>query len=76
MIVEAFSICKGLETNQSSYSIILEDVAVSKDKNNNTVEITLQMACDYNLGFVSIALLELISHLAFSLAFNKLCTQE
>jgi secreted Zn-dependent insulinase-like peptidase len=74
--VEALSIFKGLETNQSSYSIILEDVAVSEDENNNAVEITLQVACDYKLGYVGIALLELICHLAFPSAFNKLRTQE
>jgi len=73
---EAISIFGGSDLDQSSHSLVLEDVAVSKDENNNAVEITLQVSSDYKLGFVGLAVLELICHLAFPSAFNKLRTQE
>lgn len=74
--VEALSLFKGFNPDQSLHSLILEDVAVSKDENNNAVEITLQVSSDYKLGFVGLAVLELICHLAYPSAFNKLRTQE
>ena len=64
------------EDNLSSFPAVLENVVVNESENNNAVEITLQAACDYKLGYVGVALLELVCHLTYPLAFNKLRTQE
>lgn len=59
-----------------SIPLIYQDVAYSESEENNAVELVLQAGCDYELGYEGVAILELISHMAYNSAFNKLRTEE
>lgn len=66
----------GPAVQEKSIPLIYQEVACSEEEGNNTVELVLQAACEYKLGYEGVAILELISHMAYNLAYNKLRTEE
>jgi insulysin len=56
--------------------IIYQDVAYSESEENNAIELILQAGCDFNLGYEGVAIIDLISHMAYSSAYNQLRTKE
>jgi secreted Zn-dependent insulinase-like peptidase len=63
-------------TVDKSIPLVYQDVAYSESEENNAVELVLQAGCDHELGYEGVAILELISHMAYNSAFNKLRTEE
>ena len=66
----------GAPTDSSEVPIIYEAVAHSEDEENNSVELMLQTASSYELGFEGLAIQELIGSMAYNSAFNQLRTKE
>jgi len=56
--------------------IVYEDLAHSEDEENNAVDLMMQTASSFELGFEGLALQELIVSLAYNSAFNQLRTKE
>jgi len=65
-----------LETPSAGIPTIYQSVAVNENENNNAIEITMQTGCESQLGYEGIAILQLISHMAYPSAFNQLRTKE
>ncbi len=66
----------GDEVGERPIPIIVEDVAQSESEENNAVEIVLQAGAEHELGYEGIALLEVISQMAYNSAYNQLRTKE
>lgn len=66
----------GAPTESSELPIIYEAVAHSEDEENNSVELMMQTASSYELGFEGLAIQELIGSMAYNSAFNQLRTKE
>jgi len=62
--------------NCSNVPIIYEHVASSPAEENCAVELTLQVGCDFSLGYQGIVLLELLGYLAYNSAYAQLRTKE
>jgi len=56
--------------------IIYEALAHSESEENNAVEVVMQTASSFELGFEGLAIQELIGHMAYNSAFNQLRTKE
>jgi insulysin len=59
-----------------SIPLIYQDVAYSDSEENSAVEIVLQAGCELELGYEGIAILDLITHIAYNSAYNQLRTKE
>jgi insulysin len=57
-------------------SVVYHEVAYSESEENNALELSLQAGCDNELGFEGVAILDMISHLAYNSAYNQLRTKE
>ncbi|KAL3809582.1 hypothetical protein ACHAXA_005798 [Cyclostephanos tholiformis] len=66
----------GAPTESSELPIVYEAVAYSEDEKNNSVEVMMQTASSYELGFEGLAIQELIGSMAYNSAFNQLRTKE
>ncbi len=66
----------GEEVGERSIPIVLEEVAYSESEENHAVEIILQAGAEHELGYEGIALIELISQMAYNSAYNQLRTKE
>ncbi len=60
----------------SEVPVVYESVAHSEDEENNSVELMIQTASSYELGFEGLAIQELIGSIAYNSAFNQLRTKE
>jgi len=60
----------------SKASVIVEEVAYSENEENNAIDFCLQAGCEHELGYEGIAILELIGHIAYTSAYQKLRTEE
>lgn len=56
--------------------IVYQEVAYSESEENNAIELTLQAGCDFNLGYEGVAIIDLLSHMAYTSAYNQLRTKE
>lgn len=56
--------------------MIYQDIAFSESEENNAVELILQAGSELDLGYEGIAILDLITHIAYTSAFNQLRTKE
>ncbi|KAL7468998.1 hypothetical protein ACHAXS_009237 [Conticribra weissflogii] len=56
--------------------IIYEALAHSESEENNAVEVVMQTASSFELGYEGLAIQELIGHMAYNSAFNQLRTKE
>ena len=66
----------GSEITKESIPIKYQELASSPSEENNAVEMTLQVGSDSSLGYEGIGILEVVSHLAYSSAYNQLRTKE
>ena len=66
----------GAPTESSEVPIVYEAVAHSEDEENSSVELMMQTASSYELGFEGLAIQELIGSMAYNSAFNQLRTKE
>lgn len=56
--------------------VVYQEVAFSESEENNALELSLQAGCDHDLGYEGVAVLDIISHLAYNSAFSQLRTKE
>ena len=66
----------GSPTEASEVSIVTEAVAHSESEENNAVELFIQTASSYELGYEGLAIQEVIGSMAYNSAFNQLRTKE
>jgi len=66
----------GSDISVESIPIKYQELAHSPSEENNAVEVTIQVGSDLSLGYEGIGILDLISHLAYSSAYNQLRTKE
>jgi len=66
----------GQDIAGDSIPIKVQELACSSSEENCAVELTFQAGCDLTLGYEGIAILDLISHLAYHSAYNQLRTKE
>ena len=66
----------GDEVGDRSIPVVIEEVAFSESEENHAVEIILQAGAEHELGYEGIALLEVISQMAYNSAYNQLRTKE
>ena len=66
----------GPSVANTTSSLVYQDVAYSESEENNAVELILQAGCDFTLGYEGIAIIDLLSHMAYSSAYNQLRTKE
>jgi len=75
-IAEAKAIFGPVDESTTTASLVYQEVAFSDSEENNALELVLQAGCDFTLGFRGVALMDLMSHLAYNSAYNQLRTQE
>merc|ERR1711933_101431 len=73
---EEASLLFGSTPPSSNVSIVREEVAVNEAEENCAVELLFQVAPDQRLGYYGVAVLELLSYLAYNSAYTQLRTQE
>jgi insulysin len=56
--------------------LVYQDVALSDSEENNAVEVIIQAGCELDLGYEGMAILDLITHMAYTSAFTQLRTKE
>lgn len=66
----------GTNATSSSIPVVFQEVAFSESEENNAIELLFQAGCDFTLGYSGVAVLDLISHLAYNSAYNQLRTKE
>jgi len=66
----------GAETEVSEVPVVFEAVAHSESEENNSVELYMQTASSYELGYEGLAIQEVIGSMAYNSAFNQLRTKE
>mmetsp|Transcript_34158 Transcript_34158/g.71910 ORF Transcript_34158/g.71910 Transcript_34158/m.71910 type:complete len:1204 (-) Transcript_34158:110-3721(-) len=66
----------GSPPEASEVPMIVEAVAHSESEENNSVELFMQTASSYELGYEGLAIQELIGSMAYNSAFNQLRTKE
>ena len=66
----------GPEVSIRSVPMIYQELAYTVTEENNAIEFILQAGCELDLGFEGVAVLDLISHMAYNSAFNMLRTKE
>lgn len=66
----------GSASDSSEMPVVYEAVAHSESEENNSIEIMMQTASSYELGFEGLAIQELIGSMAYNSAFNQLRTKE
>eukprot|EP00571_Detonula_confervacea_P002850 CAMPEP_0172329606 /NCGR_PEP_ID=MMETSP1058-20130122/60967_1 /TAXON_ID=83371 /ORGANISM="Detonula confervacea, Strain CCMP 353" /LENGTH=1213 /DNA_ID=CAMNT_0013046787 /DNA_START=164 /DNA_END=3805 /DNA_ORIENTATION=+ len=66
----------GSPTDSSEMPVVYEAVAHSESEENNSIEVMMQTASSYELGFEGLAIQELLGSLAYNSAFNQLRTKE
>merc|ERR1719401_395264 len=66
----------GAPTEASMVPLVYEAIAHSESEENNAVELLMQTASNYELGYEGLAIQELIGSMAYNSAFNQLRTKE
>lgn len=66
----------GPTDDSRSTPLVYQELSYNESEENNAVELVLQAGCDFELGYEGVAILELISHMAYNSAFNQLRTVE
>ena len=56
--------------------LIYQELAYTETEENNAVEFIIQAGCELDLGYEGVAILDLITHMAYNSAFNILRTKE
>jgi insulysin len=66
----------GADVSTRSIPLIYQELAYTATEENNAVEFVIQAGCEMDLGFEGVAILDLISHMAYNSAFSMLRTKE
>jgi insulysin len=66
----------GEAVKERPYPVVYQDIAFSETEANNAVEVILQAGCEFDLGYEGVAILDLITHMAYNSAYNQLRTKE
>jgi insulysin len=66
----------GNDVTTRTIPIIYQELAFTETEENNAVEVILQIGSEFELGYEGLALLDLLSHMAHTSAFNQLRTKE
>ncbi len=66
----------GEDVGSREVPIVYEDLAHSESEENNAVDLMMQTASSFELGFEGLAIQELIASMAYNSAFNQLRTKE
>ncbi|KAI2497496.1 hypothetical protein MHU86_16998 [Fragilaria crotonensis] len=66
----------GSESASRIAPVVYQEVVFSESEENNALELSLQAGCDHELGYEGVAVLDMISHLAYNSAFSQLRTKE
>lgn len=64
------------DTVHRGIPLVVQEMAFSENEENNAIEFVLQADCEANMGYRGVAIMELISHLAYNSAYNQLRTKE
>jgi len=56
--------------------LVIEEVAQSESEENHAVELIIQVGAEHELGFEGVAIVELISQMAYTSAYDQLRTKE
>lgn len=56
--------------------LVYQELAYTETEENNAVEFILQAGCELDLGYEGLAVLDLITHMAYNSAFSMLRTKE
>lgn len=56
--------------------LVYQELAYSPTEENNAVELIFQVGCELELGYEGMALLDLLTHIAYGSVFNQLRTKE
>jgi insulysin len=66
----------GPEAASRKSPAVYQDLAFSDTEENNAVELILQAGCELELDYEGLAILDLITHIAYNSAFSMLRTKE
>ena len=65
----------GPHVAEKSIPLVYQELAFGESEENNAVEVVLQAGCEFDLGYEGVAILDLISHIAYTSAYNRLRTE-
>jgi insulysin len=66
----------GPDVKKRSVPVVYQELAGTETEENNAIEFILQAGSELSLGYEGLAVLDLISHIAFNSAFGMLRTKE
>jgi hypothetical protein len=66
----------GAEAADRSIPLVYQDLAFSETEENNAVELIIQAGCELDLGYEGVAMLDLITNMAYTSSFGQLRTKE
>lgn len=66
----------GPEVNDRPVPLVYQELAFTETEENNAVEYILQAGCELDLGYEGLAVLDLLTHMAYNSAFSMLRTKE
>jgi len=66
----------GKEVAERPFPLVYQDIAYSDSEENNAAEVILQVGCELDLGYEGVAILDLITHMAYNSAYSQLRTKE
>jgi len=66
----------GASVADKTSPIVYQEIAYSESEDNSAIELILQAGCDFTLGYEGVAIIDLLSHMAYSSAYNQLRTKE
>ena len=66
----------GPEAEKRSIPLVYQELAYSETEENNAVELILQVGSELELGYEGMALLDVLTHIAYNSAFSQLRTKE
>jgi insulysin len=66
----------GPEVGDNAIPVVVEEVAHSESEENHAIEMIMQAGAEHELGYEGIAIIELISQMAYTSAYNQLRTTE
>jgi insulysin len=66
----------GDEAANRKVPLVYQDLAFSETEENNAVEFIIQAGCELDLGYEGVAILDLITNMAYTSSFGQLRTKE
>jgi len=66
----------GSQSGERSIPLVYADMAYSESEENSAVEVILQAGSEMEMGYQGLAIFDLITHIAYNSAYNRLRTNE